>query len=159
MRNLILTAAAFALLIFTNCDPKAEHVQEEDTTSEKVLKDGETPSQYQGSTGVEDENNNMVANENIGLKKQDFKGSFSTTKTQTYNFTVLETDDYTFSIESSNPDVQYIVSQKDGPVIIEASNQMQKAELRPGEYVITGTVKTDTANPVKPETEFTVHIE
>lgn len=159
MKKYFLIAGAAGLMFMTSCDPKAETVQEEDVTSQQVLGEDGTPSQYQGSTGVDENNNNMVANENIGLKKQDFKGSFASMQTQTYTFTVLEAQDYSFSLESGNPDVQYVVSQKDGPVVLEAGSETRTATLQPGEYTVVGTISPDSTQPADPNTEFTVHIE
>lgn len=159
MKKYFLIAAAAGLVLFTSCDRKAETIQEEDVTSQQVLEGNQTPEQYQGSTGVEDDNNNMVANENIALEKQDFKGSFGSIKTQTYTFTVLEPQDYTFSLESGNPQVKYVVSQKDGQVILEASSETRTTTLQPGEYTVVGTMETEDGQPADPNTEFTVHIE
>lgn len=160
MKKYFLTLSAATLIFVTNsCNQKAETIQEKDTTSEMVLPDNETPSQYQGSTGVEEGNNNMVANENIEIKKQDFNGSFSTSKTQTYTFTVLNAQDYTFSLDSENTGVQYIVSKKDGPVVLEASREKQTVNLQPGEYTVVGTMASGNAATADSTTEFTVHIE
>ena len=159
MKKLIVLSAALALMFNFSCDPKAKTEQEEDVVSEQVLENDETPSQYQGSTGVEDsENNNMEAEENIELKKQDFKGSFASMKTQTYEFTVVNPQDYTFSLESENPDVQYIVTDKQGNVLVEQTSAESTVALQPGEYKVVGSLKSGQNTKVDPETSFTVHI-
>ncbi|MDO5654865.1 MAG: hypothetical protein Q4G27_01855 [Flavobacteriaceae bacterium] len=158
MKKFIVLAAA-SMFIFTSCERKAETIQEEDTTSQKVLSNNETPSQYQGSTGVDEGNNNMVADENIALKKQDFKGSFQSVQTQTYTFTVLDAQDYSFSIESENPEIQYIVSHRNGEAIAKATRENQTLRLEPGEYTVVGTLPTGSTQMADPTTEFTVFIE
>ena len=148
------------LLLQVSCDRKAEAIQEEDSVSEQVLEGEQTPEQYQGSTGVEEDNNNMVANENIELEKQVFKGSFSSAKTQNYTFNVLdETKEYTFRIESGHPDVKYMVTEKGGSILQEATSGSTTLSLAPGEYNIMGVLDTDENVQTTENTEFTVYIE
>lgn len=160
MKNFVLLASVFALIATTSCDPKAKTVQEEDTTSQEILQEDATPSQYEGSTGVSDEeNNNMEANENIQLKKQEFKGSFASAKTQNYELTVIEPDTYTFRLESEKPEVKYFVMSKAGNYVVEATSDTKTVNLEPGEYVITATMDLAEGEKADSETEFTVYIE
>ncbi|MXV38381.1 hypothetical protein GO491_06775 [Flavobacteriaceae bacterium Ap0902] len=143
-----------------SCDPGAKPVQEEDTTSEELLEGDATPSQYQGSTGVvDDDNNNMVADENIQLKKQEFKGSFATPETQNYELTVIESDEYSFRLESATPEVKYIVTSNQGDVVIEQTSETKTVTLEPGDYVITATLDLPEGATAEPETEFIIYID
>ncbi|MDG4951239.1 hypothetical protein NLM59_09895 [Weeksellaceae bacterium KMM 9724] len=160
MKNLFLTAVISFSFLNVACERKAENIQENDTTSEQVLEGEQTPEQYQGSTGVDDENNNMVANENIELKKQEFRGSFSSPKTQSFTFNVLnEAKEYSFRLESSNSGVKYLVKQKDGKVVQEATSDTTRMSLNPGEYEVVGLLDTEGSNQEASKTDFVIYIE
>ncbi|MGI9526037.1 MAG: hypothetical protein ACR2MS_02885 [Weeksellaceae bacterium] len=160
MKKFILLGAIASMAVTVSCDPNAKTVQEEDTTSEELLKGDNTPSQYEGSTGVsDDQNNNMEANENIQLKKQDFKGSFASPKTQNYELTVIEADEYSFRLESATPEVKYIVTSNTGDVIVEETKESKTVTLQPGEYVITATLDLPEGKEADPETEFIIYID
>lgn len=150
-----------ASFIFS-CDPKADNVQPEDYTSEEVLEDNATPEHYQGSTGFEERNRNMEASENIQLKKTEFKGSFSNVQTLTYVLTVLEGSmdrDYSFRLESDNPEVQYMITHREGPVVQEPTRENTTHTLEPGEYTIIGVLENEAEMENTKEIDFTVYIE
>ncbi|MDG4945903.1 hypothetical protein NMK71_05710 [Weeksellaceae bacterium KMM 9713] len=160
MKNLFLTAVISFSFLNVACERKAENIQENDTTSEKVLEGEQIPEQYHGSTGVDDENNNMVANENIELKKQEFRGSFSSPKTQSFTFNVLnEAKEYSFRLESSNSGVKYLVKQKDGKVVQEATSETTRMTLNPGEYEVVGLLDSEGSNQEASKTDFVIYIE
>ena len=160
MKNLFLTAVISISLINVACERQAENIQEEDTTSEQVLEGDQTPEQYQGSTGVDDENNNMVANENIELQKQEFRGSFSSPKTQSFTFNVLnEAKEYSFRLEAANSGVKYLVKQKDGKVVQEATSEASTISLNPGEYEVVGLLDAENSDQEVSKTDFVIYIE
>ena len=157
-------AIALGCFFAFSCQQKGETVQEEDTTSEQILEGEETPSQYQGSTGVDDASNVMDADENIELKKQEFKGSFASAKTQSYTFTVLEAKEYTFTLESADPAIRYLVNKADGTAVIHATKDKTSRTLEPGEYKVLGVIDSlsqpeDTTSGGTSDSEFTVIIE
>lgn len=162
MKKVFLSMMFASLIFMVSCDPQAENVQPSDTTSEEVLGDNQTGEHYQGSTGFEERNRNMQANENIQLKKSEFRGSFSNVQTLTYVFTVLEgtTDnDYTFRLESSEPQVQYMITHRDGPVVQEPTREATSHTLEPGEYTIIGVLEDEAQIENTNEIDFTVYIE
>ena len=158
MKKVFLIAAVAGLFLNVSCR-NTEKVQEEDTTSQQVLEGDQTPEQYQGSTGVDEDNNNMVADENIELKKQEFKGSFSSAQTQTYTFTVLKPQSYSFRLSSDNPGVKYMVSHKSGAIIQEATADNKTVNLDQGDYTVVGILDAKDGSKASPDTEFTVFIE
>ncbi|MDO5510959.1 MAG: hypothetical protein Q4F57_09700 [Weeksellaceae bacterium] len=142
--------------VFTSCDRRAEHTEPADHTSQQIL-GGAEPEQFQGSTGLEDGNYDLESQSTMELRKFRFNGSFASQETQTYNFEVQNADTYNFRLESSNPDVTYIVSDAQGQQVVAETSSRGSAMLQPGKYVITANVKD--GGSADSNTSFTIHVE
>ncbi|SZD72616.1 Uncharacterised protein [Candidatus Ornithobacterium hominis] len=137
MRKFILGLSIISISFLTSCDPKNKQQTPNNPVEEAQMDTYNVPEQYQGSTGVKDsENNNLEAEENIELKKQEFYGSFSSEFTQKFDFTVLNPSEYKFSLVTQNQDISYKVTKKNGEEIIASTKADATANLAPGEYQI-----------------------